>query len=148
MSHHYLPRLGQKAAQFSGNFRHSVKAESRKRLVSELPKLPDYAEEKVDFSLIYQWFSKLTRHSSELGISVLMPHAALTPIVLEPDLESLVFIYSFGPSHLILKLTDILFDAATITFIKNSPGTSIRPTIANLIFHEPLNLRYVVHCQE
>jgi len=34
----------------------------------ELPKLPDYAEEKVDFPLIDQWFSNLTRHYPERGI--------------------------------------------------------------------------------
>jgi len=42
----------------------------------ELPKLPDYAEEKVDFPLIDQWFSNLTRHNPELGINVFMPSSA------------------------------------------------------------------------
>src|SRR5262249_37810749 len=65
-----LHRGHQHTRPISGNFRHSFKAESRKRFVSESPKRPDYAEEKVDFPLVYQWFSNLTRHYPGLGINL------------------------------------------------------------------------------
>jgi hypothetical protein len=38
----------------SGEFTHTAKAESRKRLVSELLNVSDYAKEKEGFSSIYQ----------------------------------------------------------------------------------------------
>jgi hypothetical protein len=54
---------------FSRDFRHTAKAESRKRLVSELLNLSDYAKEKEGLSSIYQRFAHLTWHYPGRGIN-------------------------------------------------------------------------------
>ena len=58
----------------SGDFGHTVKDESRKRLVSELLNLPDYAKGKEGFSSIYQRFSHLKWHNPAHGIIGFIPN--------------------------------------------------------------------------
>jgi len=57
----------------SGDFRHTAKAESRKRVVSDLLNLPDYAKEKEGFSSIYHWFAYLMWHNPAHGINMFIP---------------------------------------------------------------------------
>ena len=74
MNNRFLLWWNQLPLSISGDFRYTVKAESRKRLISELLNLPDYAKEKEGFSSIYQQFSHLTWHNPAHGINVFMVH--------------------------------------------------------------------------
>jgi hypothetical protein len=66
--------LSQLPISVSEDFRHTTKAESRKRFVSELLNLPDYAKGKEGFSSIYQRFSHLKWHNPAHGINVFIPN--------------------------------------------------------------------------
>jgi hypothetical protein len=70
MNNRFLLWSSQLPLSISGDFRHTAKAESRKRFASELLNLTGYAKEKESFPSIYQWFSHLTWHNPSHGIKV------------------------------------------------------------------------------
>jgi hypothetical protein len=74
MNNRVLLRSNQLPLSISEDFRHTAKAESRKHLVSVLLDLSDYANEKKDFSSIYQRLSQLTWHNPAHGINVFIPN--------------------------------------------------------------------------
>jgi len=74
MNNRFSLWLSQLPLNISGDFRHTAKAESRKRLVSELLNLPDYAKGKEGFSSIYQRFSHLKWHNPAHGIIGFIPN--------------------------------------------------------------------------
>jgi hypothetical protein len=76
MNNRFSLWLSQLPLSISGDFRHTAKAESRKRLVSELLNHSDYAKEKEGFSSIYQRLSHLMWHNPAHGINVFMLHEA------------------------------------------------------------------------